>query len=109
WGCSWRRTCVRGAIEGWPSYSPVNVGRGAPADDWPAANGAPQIRAGEDLNRARAGSSPENLGWLRRVALARLKQEEGKDSIKCKPLQAGWDTDFLGKLLGRLDHHLPPQ
>ena len=60
----------------------------------------------EDHSRVRAGHAAENLGWLRRVALALLKQDDGKDSIKCKRLKAGWDTDFLEKLLGLLDSHL---
>jgi predicted transposase YbfD/YdcC len=60
----------------------------------------------EDQSRVRAGHAAENLGWLRRVALALLKQDDGKDSIKCKRLKAGWDNDFLEKLLGLLDEDL---
>ncbi len=60
----------------------------------------------EDQSRVRAGHAAENLGWLRRVALALLKQDGGKDSIRCKRLKAGWDTDFLEKLLGLLDENL---
>src|SRR5206468_8788714 len=60
----------------------------------------------EDQSRVRAGHAAENLGWLRRVALALLKQDGGKDSIRCKRLKAGWDTDFLETLLGLLDENL---
>jgi predicted transposase YbfD/YdcC len=60
----------------------------------------------EDQSRVRAGHAAENLGWLRRVALALLKQDDGKDSIRCKRLKAGWDNDFLEKLLGLLDENL---
>jgi hypothetical protein len=60
----------------------------------------------EDDSRVRAGHAAENLGWLRRVALALLKQEDGKDSIQCKRLKAGWDNDFLEKVLGLLDQNL---
>lgn len=60
----------------------------------------------EDHSRVRAGHAAQNLGWLRRVALALLEQDDGKESIKCKRLKAGWDTDFLEKLLGMLDEHL---
>jgi predicted transposase YbfD/YdcC len=63
----------------------------------------------EDASRVRAGHAAENLGWLRRVALALLKQEDGKDSIKCKRLKAGWNNDFLEKLLGLLDEDLLSQ
>ena len=62
----------------------------------------------EDHSRVRAGHATENLGWLRRVALALLKQDDGKGSIKGKRLKAGWDNHFLEKLLGRLDEHLLP-
>ena len=53
----------------------------------------------EDQSRVRAGHAAENLGWLRRVALALLKQDGGPDSIKGKRLKAGWDNDFLEKVL----------
>jgi predicted transposase YbfD/YdcC len=62
----------------------------------------------EDQSRVRAGHATENLGWLRRVALALLKQDDGKDSIRCKRLKAGWDNDFLEKLLGLLDQNFLP-
>jgi predicted transposase YbfD/YdcC len=60
----------------------------------------------EDASRVRAGHAAENLGWLRRVALSLLKQDDGKDSINCKRLRAGWDTTFLEKVLGYLDEDL---
>jgi predicted transposase YbfD/YdcC len=60
----------------------------------------------EDDSRVRAGHAAENLGWLRRVALALLKQDDGADSIPCKRLKAGWDNDFLEKVLGLLDQNL---
>jgi predicted transposase YbfD/YdcC len=62
----------------------------------------------EDQSRVRAGHAAQNLGWLRRVALALLKQDDGKDSIKCKRLKAGWDNAFLEKLLGLLGENLLP-
>ena len=60
----------------------------------------------EDDSRVRAGHAAENLGWLRRVALALLKQDDSKGSINGKRLRAGWDNDFLEKLLGLLDKDL---
>jgi predicted transposase YbfD/YdcC len=62
----------------------------------------------EDDSRARVQHAGQNLGWLRRVALALLKQEDSKDSIKGKRQKAGWDNDFLEKLLGILDQNLLP-
>jgi predicted transposase YbfD/YdcC len=63
----------------------------------------------EDDSRARAGHAAENLAWLRRVSLALLRQDDGPGSIKVKRKTAGWDTDFLERLLARLDHHLLPE
>jgi predicted transposase YbfD/YdcC len=63
---------------------------------------------GEDHSRARAGHAQENLGWLRRVALALLRQDDSKGSLKGKRLKAGWDNDFLEKVLGLLDENLLP-
>jgi predicted transposase YbfD/YdcC len=62
----------------------------------------------EDDSRVRAGHATENLGWLRRVALALLKQDDSKGSLKGKRLKAGWNTDYLEKLLGLLDEDLLP-
>jgi predicted transposase YbfD/YdcC len=62
----------------------------------------------EDDSRVRAGHAAENLGWLRRVALALLKQDDSKGSLKGKRLKAGWDNDFLEKLLGLLGENLLP-
>jgi predicted transposase YbfD/YdcC len=60
----------------------------------------------EDDSRVRAGHATENLGWLRRVALALLKQDDSKGSINGKRLKAGWDNGFLEKVLGLLDENL---
>jgi len=54
----------------------------------------------EDACRTRTGHAAENLAWLRRVALAILKQDPSKGSIKGKRKQAGWDNAFLAHLLG---------
>jgi predicted transposase YbfD/YdcC len=60
----------------------------------------------EDHSRVRAGNAAENLGWLRRVALALLKQDKAKGSLKGKRLKAGWDNDFLQHILGTLEGDL---
>jgi predicted transposase YbfD/YdcC len=54
----------------------------------------------EDASRVRKDHGPENLALLRRMALSLLKHAEGgKDSIKTKRLRAGWDNDFLEKII----------
>jgi len=63
----------------------------------------------EDESRARAGHAAENLGWLRRLALALLNQDDSEETIKAKRLKVGWDNDFLEHLLGLLDPNLLPE
>jgi len=57
---------------------------------------------GEDHCRARTGHAAENCSRLRRMALSLLKQETQhcKLGIKNKRLRAGWDNDYLLRLLG---------
>lgn len=54
----------------------------------------------EDQSRVRAGHEAENLSRVRRAALNLLKQEKTcKKGIAIKRLNAGWDTDYLLKVL----------
>lgn len=54
----------------------------------------------EDDCRIRKDHAPENLAVLRHVALNLLKLETSlKKSIKGKRLRAGWDCDYLEKIL----------
>jgi len=56
----------------------------------------------EDDARARSGNAAQNLAALRRQALNMLKNEksEKKLSLRSKRLMAGWNGDFLRKVLG---------
>jgi len=53
----------------------------------------------EDESRVRKDHGPENLAWLRRVALSLLRNEPSADSVKCKRKMAGWDNDYLLQVL----------
>jgi hypothetical protein len=57
---------------------------------------------GEDACRARQGNAAQNLGWLRRVALGVLRQEDSKGSIPTKRLRAALSDDFRTHLLNLL-------
>jgi predicted transposase YbfD/YdcC len=58
------------------------------------------VSFGEDASRLRNGHGAENFSRLRRIALNLLKRvTDEKMSIKSKRLRAGWDEDFLLKIL----------
>lgn len=54
----------------------------------------------EDESRIRKDNAPENFAVLRHMALNLLKKERSlKKSIKSKQLTAGWDNNYLTKVL----------
>jgi predicted transposase YbfD/YdcC len=53
----------------------------------------------EDDSRTRSGHAAANLAMVRKVAVALLKRAPGKASTVTKRLQAGWDDEFLLKVL----------
>src|SRR3712207_2145751 len=57
------------------------------------------VAFGEDASRVRKDHGPENLAWLRRVAVSLLRAEPSKASIKCKRKMAGWDDGYLTRIL----------
>jgi len=72
-------------------------------DHWQVENSlhwSLDVSFGEDASRLRNGYGAENFSRLRRIALNLLKRVTGeKMSIKSKRLRAGWDEDFLLKIL----------
>lgn len=58
------------------------------------------VSFGEDQSRIRKGHADQNFSILRRTALSMLKNESTtKLGIKNKRLKAGWDDDYLLKVL----------
>lgn len=55
---------------------------------------------GEDRSRIRKGHGPENVGLLRRIAMNALRQMSDRESLKGRRKKAGWDEDYLEKVLG---------
>ena len=54
----------------------------------------------EDESRIRRGEAPQNFAVLRRMALNLLKRETTmKKGVKQKRLKAGWDENYLAKVL----------
>lgn len=54
----------------------------------------------EDDSRLRDRNAADNLAWLRRFAISVLKQQTDRESIAMRRRIAGWNTDYLAKLLG---------
>ena len=54
----------------------------------------------EDDSRIRTGNAAQNMTVLRHMALNLIKQEQStKRSVRGKRLKAGWDEDYLAKVL----------
>jgi hypothetical protein len=54
----------------------------------------------EDESRIRKDNAPENFAVLRQIALNLLNQEKTlKKGVKRKRNKAGWDNDYLEKIL----------
>ncbi|MFL7793525.1 MAG: transposase, partial [Anaerolineae bacterium] len=54
----------------------------------------------EDDSRIRTGNAAQNMTVLRHMALNLIKREQStKRSIRGKRLKAGWDEDYLAKVL----------
>ena len=56
----------------------------------------------EDASKIRKDHGPANMACMRRLALTQLKRETSlkKASIQTKRHRAGWDTDYMEKVLG---------
>ena len=58
------------------------------------------VQFNEDDSRIRKDNAPENLAIIRQIALNLLKQEKtAKNGVKNKRKRAGWDNDYLLKVL----------
>ena len=59
------------------------------------------VTMNEDRKRNWKDHGPENIGLLRRLALNLAKLEGSKGSMKGKLKQAGWNDEFLSRLLSQ--------
>jgi predicted transposase YbfD/YdcC len=58
------------------------------------------VAFGEDASRIRKGDGAQNFSFLRRLALTLLKRENtAKGGLKVKRHRAGWDPDYLLRVL----------
>lgn len=54
----------------------------------------------EDENRVRERNTANNMAWLKRFGLSMLKQQDDKYSVAMRRRVAGWNLDYLAKVLG---------
>jgi len=54
----------------------------------------------EDENRVRQRTAANNVAWLKRFGLSMLKQQNDKYSVAMRRRVAGWNLDYLAKVLG---------
>lgn len=54
----------------------------------------------EDESRVRNRTLADNIAWLKRFAISLLKQIDDKESIAMRRRMAGWNPEFLAKVLG---------
>lgn len=54
----------------------------------------------EDDSRLRNRHAADNLAWLKRFAISVLKQQSDKESIAMRRRMAGWNPDYLAKVIG---------
>jgi len=60
------------------------------------------VAMGEDINRIRKGESAQNLALMRKLALNLLRHEHSVPvGIAAKQKRAGWDHDYLLKILSQ--------
>ena len=50
-------------------------------------------------NQKKKKNAAQNISLINKIALARIKQDETKGSMKTKRKRAGWDSSFLAKLI----------
>ena len=54
---------------------------------------------GEDSSRIRTKNATANMSFVRRFVTSLLKQDSSRSSLKAKRKRAGWNTDFLEKIM----------
>jgi len=53
----------------------------------------------EDQDRTRLGNGPDNLAVLRHMAINAMQKEGSKGSLRGIFKRAGWNDDFLTRLI----------
>jgi predicted transposase YbfD/YdcC len=54
----------------------------------------------EDDSRLRDRHAADNVAWLKRFAISLLKQQTDKESIAMRRRMAGWNPEYLAKVIG---------
>lgn len=56
----------------------------------------------EDRQRVRSGNAPDNMATLRKLAMQMLAHMEDKQSTKNKRKMAGWNDEYLARILDKI-------
>ena len=56
----------------------------------------------EDRQRVRSGNAPDNMATLRKLAMQMLDHMEDKQSMKNKRKMAGWNDEYLARILDKI-------
>ena len=84
----------------WGIENPLHWGGVSAGEASPAEPPFLDVAFHEDDSRIRKDNAPENFAILRHIALNLLNQEKSlKTGIKNKRLKAGWDNEYLAKVL----------
>ena len=75
--------------------------RAHPRHREPPATSVLDVVFHDDLMRLRTDNGPQDMATIKHMAMNPIRQAPGKDSLKVRRKNAGWDTDYLRAIITR--------